>query len=325
MGGKAVTADDKHDDINVELTLTETRPSGAMDCPDIWIDPEVDKQIQAFAKTDTSKELGGMLLGELVTESVTPLVRILAAIEAKHTEATQTSIKFTHEAWNDINEIKDSKYPNLRIVGWFHTHPGFGVFLSRWDMFIQENFFNLPWQVAYVVDPLGKTSGFFRWENGKVTQVGKAKESEPPIVVTLPSEEKAGRSFNWATFFSVALNVMLVAGVLYLGLLRPPQVKVEERIVTKEVPVVANQQPDTAAMEKTQAWTEYVVQRGDSFWSIAKSQYGHGELYKAIQLFNNMPNRGMLRRGERLRLPSKEIAATICGRSFPSDESTTKL
>lgn len=318
-----MTANDKHDDVDVELTLTEMRPSGAMDCPDIWIDPEVEKQIHAFAKTDTSKELGGMLLGELATDSVTPLVRILAAIEARHTEATQTSIKFTHEAWNDINEIKDSKYPNLRIVGWFHTHPGFGVFLSRWDMFIQENFFNLPWQVAYVVDPLGKTSGFFRWENGKVTQVGKAKESMPRIEVTIPPEEKVGKSFNWAAFLSVALNVALVAGVLYLGLLRPPQVKVEERIVTKEVPVVANQQPDTAATEKTQAWTEYVVQRGDSFWSIAKSQYGHGELYKAIQLFNNMPNRKMLNRGERLRLPAKEIAATMCGITLSTGEAAS--
>lgn len=320
MGGKAVTAEDRHDDLDIELTITEKRPSGAMDCPDIWIDPEVDRQIHAFAKTDIGKELGGVLLGELVADSVTPLVRIQAAIEARHTEAVQTSIKFTHETWNDINQVKDSKYPDKRIVGWFHTHPGFGIFLSRWDMFIQENFFNLPWQVAYVVDPLGKTSGFFRWENGKVTQVGKAKESAPRIKVTIPPEEKASRSFNWTTFLSVALNVALVAGVLYLGLLRPPQVEVEERIVTREVPVTIKQQPAT---DKTQTWTEYVVHPGDSFWSIAKSQYGQGELYTAIQLFNNMPNRGMLRRGERLRLPSKEIAETMCGLSPSANEAVS--
>jgi|LSQX01.2.fsa_nt_gb proteasome lid subunit RPN8/RPN11 len=309
-----MTAEDRHNDADIELIVTENRPSGAMDCPDIRIDPEVDKQIQTFAKTDTGKELGGVLLGELIADSVIPQVRIKAAIEAKHTEAVQTSVKFTHDTWDDINRVKDEKYPDMRIVGWFHTHPGFGIFLSRWDMFIQENFFNLPWQVAYVVDPVGKTSGFFRWENGKVAQVGKKKEIAPPIEVTLPKVEKVGRSFNWGTVFSVVLNVALIAAVVYLGLFKPPEVRVEEKIVTEEAPVNVERQSTTEMTEQAQTWTEYVVQRGDSFWSIAKNCYGEGELYTAIQLFNNMPDKKVLHTGERLRLPSKEIAVTMLGK-----------
>ena len=38
------------------------------------------------------------------------------------------------------------------IVGWVHTHPGFGVFLSNFDKEQHERFFPEPWQVAYVVD-----------------------------------------------------------------------------------------------------------------------------------------------------------------------------
>ncbi len=31
--------------------------------------------------------------------------------------------------------------PNIDIVGWYHTHPSFGIFLSHHDLFIHQNFF----------------------------------------------------------------------------------------------------------------------------------------------------------------------------------------
>jgi hypothetical protein len=39
-------------------------------------------------------------------------------------------------------------------VGWYHTHPGFGVEFSEMDLFIQRNFFSGPTQIALVTDPL---------------------------------------------------------------------------------------------------------------------------------------------------------------------------
>ena len=57
-------------------------------------------------------------------------------------------------------------------MGWQHTHPGYGVFLSGYDLFIQKNFFNLPFQVAYVIDPIENTRGFFQWKNEKIKKLG---------------------------------------------------------------------------------------------------------------------------------------------------------
>ena len=62
--------------------------------------------------------------------------------------------------------------PDLDIVGWYHTHPDFGIFLSSHDLFIHRNFFDQPLQVAYVVDPIRQTRGFFRWRDGGLDQVG---------------------------------------------------------------------------------------------------------------------------------------------------------
>ncbi len=36
----------------------------------------------------------------------------------------------------------EEKHSSLSIVGWYHSHPGFGVEFSDMDMFIQKNFFS---------------------------------------------------------------------------------------------------------------------------------------------------------------------------------------
>jgi hypothetical protein len=76
-------------------------------------------------------------------------------------------VTFTHEAWNVINREMDTRFADLRIVGWYHTHPTFGIFLSERDAFIHEHFFSNPGQIAYVVDPVAETEGVFAWRHGK--------------------------------------------------------------------------------------------------------------------------------------------------------------
>ena len=78
-------------------------------------------------------------------------------------------ITFTHEAWNHINQVRDENFPEDTLVGWYHTHPGFGIFLSEMDSFIQENFFNQPFQIAVVIDTKSEEEGCFIWEYGRPT------------------------------------------------------------------------------------------------------------------------------------------------------------
>src|SRR5690606_25238601 len=73
--------------------------------------------------------------------------------------------------WDYVHQVLESDYPGQKIVGWYHTHPDFGVFLSGMDLFIQDNFFNLPWQVAFVYDPVRREEGVFVWKNGKSERV----------------------------------------------------------------------------------------------------------------------------------------------------------
>ncbi|MBY8988801.1 MAG: Mov34/MPN/PAD-1 family protein [Candidatus Lokiarchaeota archaeon] len=50
---------------------------------------------------------------------------------------------------------------DLRILGWWHTHPDFGCFLSTTDIHTQKFFFPESYQVALIVDPIRKEYTFY--------------------------------------------------------------------------------------------------------------------------------------------------------------------
>lgn len=136
----------------------------------IVIAHEVAEKIDRFAATDTTKEVGGILLGNITADAGNLIIWIQAHIEARFTEARQGSVTFTHQSWNCMHEERERSYPDLSIVGWFHTHPGFGIFLSPHDVFIHRNFFDMLGQIAYVVDPKSHAKGFFRSDGDEIVQ-----------------------------------------------------------------------------------------------------------------------------------------------------------
>lgn len=146
---------------------------GPDDLP-IFLDREPADLIERHALSDTTVELGGVLLGKECVDPADgrPFVWITRALEAKHYANTQASFTYTHDSWEEITRERERLHPDLDVVGWYHTHPGFGIFLSHHDLFIHQNFFSQPLQTAYVVDPIQGTRGFFQWSGGRTAQVG---------------------------------------------------------------------------------------------------------------------------------------------------------
>ena len=134
----------------------------------IYISQSVYKEIHKFTKNKTTNESGGMLIGNVIEEFGKTNIIIQGFVEAKYTEATPTTLKFTHETWEYVHSEIERRFENGQIVGWIHTHPDFGIFLSEYDVFIQENFFKEDYQIAYVVDPIQHIEGFYFWINGKI-------------------------------------------------------------------------------------------------------------------------------------------------------------
>jgi len=130
----------------------------------IFVDLDTMREMEDHARTDPTTELGGVLLGgTFEDESGRPFVFIVDSVRARHVETSRGSIKFTHDTWSAITEERQQFDPEMAMVGWYHTHPAWGVFLSGMDMFICDNFFNKPLDVALVIDPCRAERGWFQW------------------------------------------------------------------------------------------------------------------------------------------------------------------
>lgn len=191
----------------------------------VYIKQDVYKALEEYASSDTAHELGTIILGNYSDALGKMNVVVSEFIYAKYTDASASALTFTHETWDYVHKEHENNHPDTKIVGWQHTHPGYGIFLSNYDMFIQENFFNLPFQVAYVIDPVQHIRGFFQWKNGKVEklkgfyiydEVGKQIKIEQPKEkknsgsgASIMSKVDNGRKFS--VFQPIILGVLCIA------------------------------------------------------------------------------------------------------------------
>jgi proteasome lid subunit RPN8/RPN11 len=135
--------------------------------PRVTIEGEVLRQIRQHARSNSKTEVCGVLIGE---ENGNGL-KIMARIAGLNAAQAGTYVTFTQDTWEHIYRIKDKEYPDARIVGWYHSHPGFGVFLSDHDTFIHKNFFSAPLQVAWVYDPHSDEEGCFGWSGERLERL----------------------------------------------------------------------------------------------------------------------------------------------------------
>ncbi len=117
----------------------------------------------AHAGSDLDNEVGGALVGHWRADHHTgeQFIVIDAILRAQHTRHGSAYLTFTQDTLVALNAELEERYPTKQMVGWFHTHPRMGVFLSRYDTWLHDSFFHEPWQVALVIEPHSSAGGFF--------------------------------------------------------------------------------------------------------------------------------------------------------------------
>lgn len=139
----------------------------------ICIEKKAYAEILSHAKEETDIEICGVLLGKLKQDKHGSFLHIEHTIRGEKAKGAGAQVTFTHDTWNHIYAEQEKNCPKSDIVGWYHTHPGFDIFLSDMDKFIHNNFFGAPHQVAFVYDPHQGTEGFFRKPKDEIVQVDK--------------------------------------------------------------------------------------------------------------------------------------------------------
>jgi proteasome lid subunit RPN8/RPN11 len=135
--------------------------------PILHIGSDVIREIRRHARSNNRSEVCGILVG---TES-NGATSVKACIAGANAAQSGAHVTFTQDTWEHIYKSKDRDYPNDRIVGWYHSHPGFGIFLSDHDMFIHKNFFFSPQQVAWIYDPNSDEEGCFGWRGEHIERL----------------------------------------------------------------------------------------------------------------------------------------------------------
>lgn len=137
----------------------------------VYVHEPVLEQILDYSEQDLTRELGGFLLGGYHCDDA-PFVEVRHFLEAVDARSQAASLTFTHETWAAMTRDISQRFPDELIVGWQHTHPNLRVFLSGYDLFIHRHFFQEPWQIAMVVDPVLQEFGFFQWLHDDVVDCG---------------------------------------------------------------------------------------------------------------------------------------------------------
>lgn len=316
MGGE-------HDDLEISLNPAEDKQLSQAQDFTIILDYDVHQQMDSYAQTDLSRELAGVILGHYEQKGSRIFIQVKAAIEARDAERQRTSVKFTHESWAYINQVKDKMFPDLKIVGWFHTHPGFGIFLSEFDRFIHRNFFNLPWQVAFVLDPVAHKEGFFCWEDNEikpctydVEKIGYNNGGYllPGYSPGMESDDKSARAgmqgnkeaaivkggFKWwQAIVGLVVIMGLALGSYNIGIK-------QGKTILKDSP-----RPDhTPTVVKVETPGEVIykhkVRKGDNLWIISELYYGTGFGYEDIARHNHLHSDQSIQPGQVLIIPNVE-------------------
>lgn len=137
------------------------------------------REAREYSMTDREREVGGLLVGGFYIDDThsRPLryVEVEGFVPADRGISQTGHFTFTHEAWSSARRAKEERFGDeLLNVGWHHTHPGIGPFLSGLDRFIHTSYFAEPWMPALVVDPRaqGQDFDFFLMDRDRVDSTG---------------------------------------------------------------------------------------------------------------------------------------------------------
>ena len=60
---------------------------------------------------------------------------------------------------------------SMKILGWYHSHPGFTAFMSGTDIATHQEYFSQPYHISIVIDPLKKEYRVWQTTEGPMTEI----------------------------------------------------------------------------------------------------------------------------------------------------------
>lgn len=108
----------------------------------------------AIDAASSKLESMGLLTGTVIAHQGRTFTVVTDYLTAGN-DSTSVSVKFNPQAFSELTSKYTSRAnKNEILVGWMHSHPSYGCFLSTTDVKTQRTYFAEPFNVALVVDPV---------------------------------------------------------------------------------------------------------------------------------------------------------------------------
>jgi proteasome lid subunit RPN8/RPN11 len=136
------------------------------------------------AAASLPNETGGFLVGRVACDQRGCWhVEIEQAVPVEPTSQNPVHFTFT---WRDVDRVRSYREGHGKaLLGWYHTHPDLGIFLSETDLERTHRvLFSEPFQIALVYDPVRGRAGYFFWESPQCIDAAPAEWREFDILVT---------------------------------------------------------------------------------------------------------------------------------------------
>ncbi|KAI8868879.1 Mov34-domain-containing protein [Ramicandelaber brevisporus] len=155
-------------------------------------------------------EVMGLMLGEFVDDYTVQVIDVFAMPQS----GTGVSVEAIDEVYQtNMMEMLKQTGRGESVVGWYHSHPGFGCWLSNVDVNTQEAFERLnPRAVAVVVDPIQSVRGkvvidAFRRIEPQIVQLGiEPRQTTANIGYLAPLNMSALMHGLNKHYYSIAIN-----------------------------------------------------------------------------------------------------------------------
>lgn len=123
----------------------------------IYISPLALLKMLRHGKAGIPLEVMGLMLGDYVDDYTVKCIDVFSMPQS----GTETTIESIDEGFQvKMVEMLKQTGRNEIVVGWYHSHPGFGCWLSSTDLNTQKTFEQqVPRTVAVVVDPIQSVRG----------------------------------------------------------------------------------------------------------------------------------------------------------------------
>ncbi|MBI3892760.1 MAG: hypothetical protein HY303_14655, partial [Candidatus Wallbacteria bacterium] len=139
--------------------------AGTVDPGDVrvFVPLEVFEEMERRVMKNADQEWSGLLLGDLYRSAAFDYLEIEGFLPLRDSAA-----KFTQETWEALYSELDRRKTDTNIIGWFFSDPAGNLALEGYRQFVQESFFDDPYQIAMGIDPHSGRYRVFEWKDGEM-------------------------------------------------------------------------------------------------------------------------------------------------------------